>query len=94
MWAARAKITMSATMKKIDIVPILLDRSPKRKAFTHSTIGKARRLEDYVAPTEPALPATGTELTCPHCGAKNIYFLTDLKYVPSSRGNRPKGLLN
>ena len=53
------------------------------RAFTHSPIGKARKLQDYVAPTEPAFPVRGAELECPHCGANNIYFLTDLRYVPA-----------
>jgi hypothetical protein len=51
------------------------------KTFVHSYVGHARKLEDYLQPTEPVVPHEGIELECPKCKTKAVYYSTDLRYI-------------
>ena len=50
------------------------------ESFTHSPVGKSRRLEDYLHPTEPEFPSGGLELTCPRCKITATYQASDIRY--------------
>jgi hypothetical protein len=50
--------------------------------FTHSEIGEARTISDYLFPTKPEFPQAGLELECPSCKTKAIYTRQDLRYSP------------
>ena len=52
------------------------------KTFVHSYVGHSREIDDYLHPTEPAVPAEGVELECPKCKTKAVYYSADLRYVP------------
>ena len=49
-------------------------------SFTHSEVGKDRKLIDYLLPTAPEFPPAGEELECPSCKTKAIYTRRDLRY--------------
>ncbi len=49
-------------------------------SFTHSEIGRDRKLVDYLIPTAPALPQGGQEMECPSCKTKALYTSRDLRY--------------
>jgi hypothetical protein len=49
-------------------------------SFTHSEVGRDRRLIDYLVPTAPQLPADGQEMECPSCKSKAVYTGQDLRY--------------
>src|SRR5215469_8819002 len=51
-------------------------------SITHSYVGKTRRIEDYLRPTDPEFPPGGLELTCPHCNATGLYKQSDVRYQP------------
>ena len=48
--------------------------------FTHSEVGKDRKLIDYLFPTSPEFPPEGAEMECPACKTKAIYTRQDLRY--------------
>jgi hypothetical protein len=50
------------------------------ESFTHSYVGRPRKLEDYLHPTEPDFPAGGVELECPGCKTKAVYQATEVRY--------------
>ena len=49
-------------------------------SFTHSQVGKARLLADYLSPTAPELPPGGQEMECPSCKTSAIYTQKDLNF--------------
>jgi hypothetical protein len=49
-------------------------------SITHSYVGKTRRIEDYLRPTDPEFPPGGLELTCPHCKTTALYKPSDVRY--------------
>jgi len=49
-------------------------------SFTHSEVGRDRRLIDYLVPTAPRLPPEGQEMECPSCKRKAVYTGQDLRY--------------
>jgi hypothetical protein len=49
-------------------------------SFTHSQVGRDRKLIDYLIPTAPELPASGQEMECPACKTKSIYMHQDLRF--------------
>jgi len=51
------------------------------KTFVHSYVGDARKIEDYLHPTEPVIPREGAELECPKCKTNAVYYSTDLQYI-------------
>jgi hypothetical protein len=48
--------------------------------FTHSEVGRERKLIDYLVPTAPQLPPDGQEMECPSCKARALYTGRDLHY--------------
>ena len=49
-------------------------------SFTHSEVGKERKLIDYLLPTAPEIPLAGQEMECPSCKTKALYTRRDLRY--------------
>lgn len=49
-------------------------------SFTHSEVGRDRKLVDYLVPTAPELPQGGQEMECPSCKTKALYTSQDLRY--------------
>jgi hypothetical protein len=49
-------------------------------SFAHSYVGRSRRIEDYLHPTEPDFPTEGLELKCPHCEGKAVYRASDVRF--------------
>lgn len=49
-------------------------------SFTHSEVGKDRKLNDYLFPTAPEFSSAGEEMECPSCKTKAIYAREDLQY--------------
>jgi hypothetical protein len=49
-------------------------------SFTHSEVGRDRKLIDYLTPTAPELPPGGQEMVCPTCKTKALYTGHDLRY--------------
>ena len=59
-------------------------------SFTHSEIGKDRKLNDYLFPTAPEFSSAGEEMECPSCKTKAIYTREDLQYrLRISNRSRP-----
>jgi hypothetical protein len=54
-------------------------------SFTHSEIGEARTLKDYLYPTKPEFPSGGQELECPSCKTKAIYMRHEVRYSTQVR---------
>jgi hypothetical protein len=51
------------------------------KTFVHSYVSDARKLQDYLHPTEPVVPPEDVELVGPKCRTKAAYHSTDLQYL-------------
>jgi hypothetical protein len=50
-------------------------------SFTHSEVGKERKLIDYLFPAAPEIPLVGQEMECPSCKTKALYTRRDLRYL-------------
>lgn len=49
-------------------------------SFTHSEVGRERKLIDHLIPTSPELPSGGQEMECPSCKSKATYTGQDLRF--------------
>jgi hypothetical protein len=49
-------------------------------SFTHSEVGRERKLIDYLFPTAPEFPPDGEEIECPSCKSKAVYTPRDLRF--------------
>jgi hypothetical protein len=46
-----------------------------------------RSLSDFLNEPKPKFPVDGWEVSCPHCGHRDKYVITDLRYARTANSN-------